>query len=65
MAKRAKNNLDLFEVVEREDEKEQAEKGLCQHKFETKTETDWPNFPNDPRMTWTCETCSRIRGRCP
>lgn len=36
----------------------------CKHAKEVKTETEWPNFPGDPRMTWTCVDCGHRRGRC-
>lgn len=36
----------------------------CLHKEEVKTETEWPGYPGDLRMTWSCKTCGRYRGRC-
>lgn len=30
---------------------------------EQKTETQWPGEAFN-RLTWTCEACGRIRGRC-
>lgn len=36
----------------------------CLHPVERMTETVWPELgPGDPRMTWTCDACGRVRGR--
>lgn len=58
-------DIPLFAVIDREIAKEEADAGNCQHLYERKDECDWPNRPNDPRMVWVCETCGRMRGRCP
>lgn len=65
MAKRPASNFDLFEAVERQDEKIKAEAGVCEHKFEKPDERSWPGFPMDPRCVWVCESCGQLRGRMP
>lgn len=60
---RIKGQISLFDVVDREAEKEKAAIGQCSHLFEIKTERDWPDHPGDLRMVFICETCGRIRGR--
>lgn len=35
----------------------------CTHPKEDKTETDWGGTVG-LRMTWTCQTCGKVRGRC-
>ena len=53
--------MDLLDIIEIEEAKEDPK--LCKHTHEKKTFTIWPGFPDDERMTWTCEACGRIRGR--
>lgn len=35
----------------------------CSHEEERETFTVWPGFIGE-RLTWTCERCGFIRGRC-
>lgn len=51
----------LFDVIEQEEIKNDPSK--CTHPRELKTETVWPG-ETFKRMTWTCQLCGRIRGRC-
>lgn len=53
--------MNLFDLIDREEAKENPDK--CEHRQERKTITIWPG-ENFERMTWTCEACGRIRGRC-
>lgn len=62
--KKANSGPSLFDVIEREEAKDEAKKGECSHKFEKPTLTIWPG-ENFERMTWTCEMCGRITGRMP
>ena len=36
---------------------------LCDHRSESKTLTVWPGETWE-RMTWTCNDCGHVRGRC-
>lgn len=53
--------MDLFDLIEQDIAQENPEN--CEHKKESKTMTDW-GPPYGVRMTWTCDACKRIRGRC-
>jgi hypothetical protein len=59
--KRPKNNLDLFTVVEIEEDKEKGSES-CSHRHEDKTDTFWKDI-REWRMTYTCRACGNIRGR--
>ena len=62
MAKHSNEELNLFDMIEKEEIKEHPEN--CNHRRERKTWTIWLN-ENFERATWTCDFCGRIRGRCP
>lgn len=51
----------LFDIIEKEEAREHPE--TCPHETEKKTYTIWPGETFE-RMTWTCERCGRVRGRC-
>jgi hypothetical protein len=53
--------MNLFDVIEIEIAKENP--ANCKHVKWKKTDTDW-GAPYGVRMTWTCETCGLVRGRC-
>jgi hypothetical protein len=58
--------MDLFDIIEQEEDKEKTKEQLqavCPHRVEEKTDTDW-GPPWGLRMTFTCVRCGRIRGRC-
>jgi hypothetical protein len=59
----AKNLFDLIDDADAAERPKVPQKD-CKHPREEKTFTTWPEFPNDERMTWTCESCGKIRGRC-
>ena len=56
----ARPSLNLFDLIEIEEAKEDPDN--CQHTHEEKTFTVWPHLP-DERMTFTCKACGKVRGR--
>lgn len=62
MKKKPLEELNLFDMIDKEDIKTDLSK--CHHRVTRHSETVWPG-ETCIRLTMTCELCGKVRGRYP